>query len=349
MDKAVVFAVAGSGKTYKIVEELDETRRCLIVTFTDANKENLRTRIINKFGYFPDNICLYTYFTFLHSFCYRPFLLNAKRTKGITFQRRLATDTDYPLTDDRRYMTSGGWLFSNRLAKYLEQTGTVKDVIARIEKYFDAFFIDEVQDFAGHDFNLLLSLSKANVKCLFVGDFYQHTYDTSRDGNVNTSLHGNYETYKKRFSKAKMQLDLTSLARSRRCSKTVCDFISKEIGIHIEAYSNSLTQVSFTENRVVAKELYEDSSTVKLFLKEHYKYGCYSQNWGASKGLDHYQNVCVVLHPAAVKAWKEGALAKLNPQTRNKLYVACSRARGNLTFVPESLLKHYKRIDNFAN
>jgi DNA helicase II / ATP-dependent DNA helicase PcrA len=344
MDKAVVFAVAGSGKTYKIVEELDATRRFLIVTFTDANKENLRARIINKFGYFPNSICLYTYFTFLHSFCYRPFLLNVKRTKGMTFQRRLAKERDYPLTDDRRYMTASRWLYHNRLAKYLEQTGTVKEVIARIEKYFDAFFIDEVQDFAGHDFNLLMSLCKTNVKCMFVGDFYQHTYDTSRDGNVNRSLHTNYESYKKRFEAANVNIDRTSLLKSRRCSKSVCDFISEKLGIHIESHSDSITEVSLTEDRLVAQELYNAPGTIKLFLKEHYKYACYSQNWGASKGLDHYQDVCVVLHPAAVKAWKTGNLADLNPETRNKLYVACSRARGNLTFVPQSLLQQHERV-----
>lgn len=342
MDKTVVFAVAGSGKTYRIVEQLDETHRFLLVTFTDANRESLRTRIINRFGHFPTNICLYTYFTFLHSFCYRPFLLSATRTKGMTFRRRAADERDYALTDDRRYMTSGRWLYYYRLAKYLEQKDTVKDVIARIEKYFDALFIDEVQDFAGHDFNLLISLSKTNVRCMFVGDFYQHTYDTSRDGNVNMNLHKDYETYKKRFSASKIDIDLTSLVKSRRCSKSVCDFISEEIGIHIESYSESRTDVRLEEDPVVAQHLYDEPGTVKLFLDEHYKYTCFSQNWGASKGLDHYQDVCVVLHSPAIKAYKAGALADLNPKTRNKLYVACSRARGNLTFVPEAILKHHK-------
>jgi len=344
MDKTVIFAVAGSGKTSKIVDELDETRRFLLVTFTEANKGNLRARIINKFRHFPTNICLYTYFTFLHSFCYRPFLLSEKRTKGMTFRQRSTNERDYPLTDDRRYMTTSRWLYYNRLAKYLQQTDTVKDAIARIEKYFDAFFIDEVQDFAGHDFNLLMSFCKVNIKCMFVGDFYQHTYDTSRDGNVNVNLHANYDTYKKHFSVAKMDVDLTSLVKSYRCSKSVCDFISKKIGIHIESHSNSITEVTLAEDPIIAQELYEAPGTVKLFLKEHYKYGCYSQNWGASKGLDHYQDVCVVLSTEVVRAWKTGTLAFLNPQTRNKLYVASSRARGNLTFVPEALLKHHKRV-----
>ena len=33
-----------------------------------------------------------------------------------------------------------------------------------IEKYFDSIFIDEIQDFAGHDFNLLKSLAKVNCE-----------------------------------------------------------------------------------------------------------------------------------------------------------------------------------------
>jgi DNA helicase-2/ATP-dependent DNA helicase PcrA len=44
-----------------------------------------------------------------------------------------------------------------------------------------------------------------------------------------------------------------------------------------------------------------------------------------------------------MKAWKNGTFRDINAETRNKLYVACSRARGSLTFVPESLLKAYKR------
>lgn len=343
MDKTVIFAVAGSGKTYKIVDQLDEVRRVLLVTFTEANRDNLRGRIINKFGYFPANIVLYTYFTFLHSFCYRPFLQAEKRTKGMTFQRPPAKGPIYGAADDLRYMTRGRWLYHHRLARYLEQTGTIKDVIARIEKYFDAFFVDEVQDFAGHDFNLLMSLCQSKVECLFVGDFYQHTYDTSRDGNVNMNLHVDYETYKARFKAAKMGLDLTSLIKSRRCSKSVCDFISEQIGIRIESHSEAVTDVRLVEDYAAAQELYEAQNVVKLFLKEHYKYDCYSQNWGASKGLDHYEDVCVVLHAAALDAWRAGKLATLNPETRNKLYVACSRARGNLIFVPDVLLKQHKR------
>lgn len=341
MDKSVVFAVAGSGKTTKIVQQLDDKRRHLLITYTDANRDNLRTKIIERFGHFPTNIKLLSYFKFLHSFCYRPFLRSEKNTRGLLFSLPPAKDK-YPLTDDRRFMTASRRLYSNRLAKFVEQTGTVPHVIARLEKYFDAVYVDEVQDFAGHDFNLLMQLVPANVEYLLVGDFYQHTYDTSRDGIINKSLHSDYTKYQGRFKKAGLRVDLDTLKASRRCSASVCDFITQQIGISIQSSGERESLVRFEEDKDAAEAIYRDPSVVKLFYKEHYKYGCYSENWGASKGLDHFQNVCVVLSASNVKAWKSGTLKDINAETKNKLYVACSRARGNLTFVPASVLKKFK-------
>lgn len=342
MDKSVIFAVAGSGKTTRLVTALDEVRRFLLVTYTEANYDNLRAKVIGRFGYLPPNIAIYTYFSFLHSFCYRPFLRSKKNTRGITFK---APDRFpvYPLTNDRRYISPGGWLYANRLAKFIEQSGLVGAVQARMEKYFDVFFVDEVQDFGGHDFNFLLAISEAQMDMNFVGDFYQHTFDTSRDGNVNSNLHENYDAYRKKFERARLKVDTDSLKCSRRCSKSVCDFITEKIGVNIQAHDERTSVVRFEDDPAAVATLYQDPGTVKLFYKEHQKYGCFSQNWGASKGMDRYEDVCVVLNPGNVKAWNAGSFRDINPETRNKLYVACSRARGNLTFVPESLLKVYKR------
>lgn len=341
MDKSVVFAVAGSGKTTRLVAALDEARRFLLVTYTEANHDNLRAKVIKRFGYLPPNISIYTYFRFLHSFCYRPFLRSKKETLGITFS---APDRFpvYSLTDDRRYISPGRWLYANRLSKFIEQSGLIDAVVARIEKYFDVFFVDEVQDFGGHDFNFLLAISAAQMNMSFVGDFHQHTFDTSRDGNVNVNLHANYGAYKKRFERAGLKVDTESLKRSRRCSKSVCDFITEKIGIDIQAHDERTSIVRFEDDPATVAMLYRDPKTVKLFYKEHHKYDCFSQNWGASKGMDNYENVCVVLNPGNVKAWNAGSFRDINSETRNKLYVACSRARGNLTFVSESQLKKFK-------
>jgi DNA helicase-2/ATP-dependent DNA helicase PcrA len=67
MDKSVIFAVAGSGKTSRLVGALDETQRFLMVTYTEANHDNLRAKVIERFGYLPPNITIYTYFRLLHT------------------------------------------------------------------------------------------------------------------------------------------------------------------------------------------------------------------------------------------------------------------------------------------
>ena len=342
MDKSVILAVAGSGKTSRLVASLDEDQRFLVVTYTELNRDNIRSKIFQRFGYFPANITLYTYFGFLHGFCFRPFLRSKKNTKGMTFKLPPPFPR-YRLTHDRHYMSPSRRLYHNRIAKFIEQSNLVGAVVTRMEKYFDAFFVDEVQDFAGHDFNFLLAISAAKLNAKFVGDFFQHTFDTSRDGNVNVGLHDDYAAYLAKFKAAKLNIDTDSLKKSYRCSKNVCDFITEKIGISIEPHHDRESIVRYEGDPAAVLAIYEDPKIVKLFYQEHHKYACYSQNWGASKGVDRYQDVCVVLNPDNVKAWHRGSFCDINAKTRNKLYVACSRARGNLTFVPESLLKAHKR------
>ena len=50
MDKRIIFAVAGSGKTSLIIEKLTLEKRNLLITYTENNFINLRSKIINKFG-----------------------------------------------------------------------------------------------------------------------------------------------------------------------------------------------------------------------------------------------------------------------------------------------------------
>lgn len=61
-------AVAGSGKTTRIVEEIDP-QRALVLTCTDANLANLCDKIVRKFGCLPAGVVAMSYFCFLYSFC----------------------------------------------------------------------------------------------------------------------------------------------------------------------------------------------------------------------------------------------------------------------------------------
>lgn len=342
MDKRVVFAVAGSGKTSSIIELLSNDSRCLMVTYTDNNTKHLRNKVIEKFGKIPDGIRIYSYFTFLYSFCYRPICGYKTKTKGINFDYPLPAYAQRTKKDTKRhYIDYGGRLFSNRISKLLLEFGVIEAVIERIEQFFDSVCIDEVQDFAANDFNFLCSLAKTNAKMRLVGDFYQHTFDTSRDGNTQKSLHSCFDKYCIKLEKSGFKIDLESLSSSYRCSPTVCSFVEKNLGIRIQSHRKDAVDIQFFDDQETAKRIFQDNSVAKLFYQNSNKYSGNTANWGSIKGLDHFQDICIVLNPTTLKAFREGALEQLNPTTKNKLYVACTRAKGNLYFLPEKNLKPF--------
>lgn len=339
MDKRVVFAVAGSGKTHLIIDRLTEQSRALIITYTDKNTVNLKQRVFKKFGYIPAGIRIYTYYKFLYSFCFKPVIGHKLPSKGITWE----LPSRYAKKGTRQhYIDNTGRLYGNRISKLLQEADSIPELAERIEKYFDQLYIDEIQDFAGNDFNLICRLAKAGIEQLLVGDFFQHTFDTSRDGNVNAKLHHDYANYQQAFHKAGFTVDITHLSHSYRCSPQVCDFVTQQIGIDIQSHRGDDTRLEFIECSERANQLFECSSTVKLFYQSSNRYAGFTENWGATKGQDCYEDICVVLNPTTLKHFQSGTLHNLPAQTKNKLYVACTRAKGNLYFVPEKLYKHHK-------
>lgn len=343
MDKTIVLAVAGSGKTSFIIDNLNLEKRFLLITYTINNTRNLKRGIIKKFGYFPENIDLFSYYTFLYSFCFKPFLAYKIKPRGIFWEVPPQWTNRIRRNDIRFYITSNRKLYHNRIAKLLELYGVLDDIKERMEKYFDCFFIDETQDFAGHDFNLLREIVKANLEIILVGDFYQHTFDTSRDGNTNKNLHTDYKKYIKHFEDIGVKPNREYLNKSWRCSPTVCNYITENLGIDIHSHSEVETTVKFISNEDEADMIFKDNNIVKLFYRENYKYECFSRNWGDCKGENCYKDVCVVLNKTSMKYYNQNNLTALKPVTKNKLYVAISRASRNIFLISEELLKKYKK------
>jgi superfamily I DNA/RNA helicase len=342
MDKKIILAVAGSGKTTYLVNQIPKEGRSLIITYTNSNILNLRRNIINTFGEFPNHIRLATYYSFLYSFCIQPFLMQKYKLRGLTYKLNAPM---YAKTDEnKRYLTKNNRLYHNRAAKFIEIKGSCDDIKKRLEKYYRYFYIDEIQDFAGHDFELLEKISESNINILYVGDFYQHTFDTSRDGNVKQSLHNDYNKYKEKFRGMGFVVDEMTLNKSYRCSQQICNFIKNNLNINIESYKTDISEIKYIDNKMEIKKIMEDDNIIKLFRQKHYSYKCKSRNWGDCKGENQYNNICVVLNPKTLKYYMENKLHKLENGTLNKLYVAISRAHRNVYFISEEEIKDYKKI-----
>lgn len=336
MDKRVIFAVAGSGKTTYIVDHLSLEKRSLILTYTDGNYENLSRKILRKFhGIWPISVSLMTYFSFLYNFCYKPYFADKVQAKGIIFKSN--PDLRTPQTLMKYYLNSSKFFYSNRLAFFFEKTSSLSKIKRRLEKYYDELIIDEIQDIGGRDFDFLQSIMESNLSMLFVGDFYQHAFDTSRDGNKNSTLFSNKTKYEARFTAKGFVCDNTTLTNSWRCSKNVCQFVSDNLGINIcsNRSDEDNTSIEVVNDPVIIDKLISDNRVIKLHYQNGSKHGYMHKNWGETKGEDKYTDVCVLLNKNTSKMMAAGKLSELPPLTRNKLYVAITRASGNVYIFDE--------------
>ena len=338
--KRVVFAVAGAGKTTMLVSLLSTEKRTLLLTYTDNNADNLRRRILDRFGTWPENIEVFTWFSFMLSFLIRPFAIeNCPSICRLLFEERNIPRKE---TDLRRYVTSDGFAYHSRAFDFVQKYVGVNSVLARMSQFFDEVLVDEFQDFAGYDFDFIELLGRSPLNVVLTGDFFQHTFDTSRDGSKNKNLHQNYSTYKKRLANY-FTIDETSLEASHRCPKAICSFVSDKLGIRMFSTSDrdDIPSPELVLGEKKIEEIMKNEAIKKLFYRAHYKYNCDGGNWGDCKGLS-FKNVCVVLNPGTFDKLVKGNLSSLAALTRNKLYVACTRTEGCLWFVNERDLIGYE-------
>lgn len=340
MDKRLILSVAGSGKTSYLIHRLDRERRFLIVTYTINNAEHIRNCIIRQFGCLPKNITVYTFFEFLMAVCYRPFWADKIGAKGIDWKMPSLFTLRLKRSEKAFFLNSEGCLYHNRIALLCEPNAG--KIANRLEKYYDCFYYDEVQDLGGHDFNLFLKIIQCNIDVLIVGDFYQHTFFTSQDGRINSRLYEDLERYISLWEKAGIKVDLASLEKSYRCSPTITDFVRNNLGVNIYSHRSDVSQILFIEDEKKADPILRDDSIPKLFYSEARKYRCKSINWGDSKGLDDFEDICIVLNQTSLILFRGGKLKDMAPLTKNKFYVACTRARRNIYFVPYQLLESFK-------
>lgn len=338
-DKRLILAVAGSGKTKYLIDNLNLDKRFLIVTYTNTSLNLIKSRIVKKFGYLPNNIKTYTYFEFIYSFCIKPFVLFKYKLKGIYWNDTPEFTSQLRNTNLNRYLTKNRYLYHNRLGKFIEYENILDDIKKRLEMFYDHFFYDEFQDLGGHDFNFIMQISQANIDFLFVGDFFQHTYVTSHDGNVNGTLYSELNEYCRKLKINKIQIDTETLGNSHRCSPTICSFISQNLGIAIESNRKETTAIIKIDDREAALEIIEDNSIIKLVYDKSNEKKFLSKNWGECKGEDDYNDTCIILNKTTSKIFSKGKFNELKPRTKNKLYVALTRTRGNCYLIEDELIQ----------
>lgn len=342
----LIVAAAGAGKTTFLVNESLklENERVLITTYTQANEAEIRKKIIEVNQCIPPNITIQTWFSFLLQHGVRPFQggLYEKEIKGLILVNNKSGLKYYvngkPIyfseekEFERYYFSKEIKIYSDKISKFVFRSNANSggSVIERLCKIYSHIFIDEVQDLAGYDLELLKLLFKAHSNILLVGDPRQGTYST------------NSSAKNKQYKKAAIvnffeddslgiETDFTSLTINYRCNEPICNLSNKlypnlpfvtsgnkEITSHDGVFLVRSSDVNEYLKTYFPVQLREN---IKTKVNDNYK----SMNFGESKGLSFER---VIIYPTIpILTWFANNNIDLAPTSRSKLYVAMTRAK----------------------
>lgn len=365
MDKRVMLAVAGSGKTYTLCNSINKNEKNLILAYTNENIHNIINELLKIYTYVPEKTEIMTFDKFIYQYIICPYEPTIRqffnepdfKRKGITFQEPpkpsfvigdiRKSNPDYHSQEELGHYHKEGKYYCSLLSKVIMKVkkkpiNLAKKAILNLNILFDKVLIDEFQDFREYDYELINAFIKYCNNILLVGDYYQHSVSATNNSGKPFSKRGKDENNKKDFisydeyvyllKKNGALVDTTTLIKSRRCPDKICQFISKKLGIKIEADNDHKGNICFLEGNEMIKIL-ENDAVIKLVLQEKEKYRFKAVNWSYSKG-DTYPNVCVILTGTFDNLDRDDFSTEgISRISINKLYVAMSRTKGNLYFI----------------
>lgn len=358
-----MLAAAGSGKTYYIANHINPNQKNLVITYTKQNVANLKREIKKIHGEVPKNTQVLTFSSFLYRWLLKPFepILEIGSsigivTTGVEINKEPEPQSikgkpnyKYHKQDDYRHYIYKQKYYSSRMSSLvLSQSKEMKKlIINRLNKFCDQIYFDELQDFMGKDFDLLsMFVKEKNVKVFAVGDFHQHSVSKSNFTASKPFKKGKFYITKDEYKilfQGKVNIDESTLIKSRRVPEEICNFIYNKLGIYIQSSSVVKGHYELLETNTKIIQVLENPDIKKLFFRDSRKYSCLPTiNWGYSKG-DTYEKACIILTKNFESLFEEDfSSANLTPAQINPLYVAMTRATDELYFIKEKDFKMFK-------
>ena len=336
----VIIAAAGSRKTTCLVEEaltiLD--RNVLITTYTNENVEQINSYIVKHHGHIPKNLTVMSWFSFLLQEGVRPYqnrLTSRERIQTINFSstpNRYVAKTDI----DNYYLTKTGDIYRDRVADFIcecnRRSGGM--IIKRLESIYGVILIDELQDLAGYDLNLLEALLRSSIIILAVGDPRQATFSTNNSSKNKQYKKSHILEWIKR-AKATGLFVIEERADCYRSNQIICDFADALFPDLPKTKSHNMTVTGHDGIfSIKPHEVSEYIATHKPQLLRHSvrtkTMGLPALNIGLAKGRTYDRVLIFPTEPMKVY-WATKNLEKAGDLT--KLYVAVTRARYSTAFV----------------
>jgi len=343
MSNDVYVSCAGSGKTTYIVNSTlsKKDEKHLIITFTINNHNEIKNKFYELNGSIPSNVIILTWYKFLLTHLIRPY-------QNYVYDQRINSmilvsgeSTRCVRMDDipKYYLNKDNAIYSDKMSLFatVVNTASGNKTIDRLEAICDNLYIDEVQDLAGYDLELLKLFFDSNIRTMIVGDIRQSTYRTNFS-RKNKKYAGEkiIDFFKELEQKEKCLIHYRN--DSFRCNQTICDFADKLYPEFPDSTSNNSVQTNHDGIFYIPSDKVDEY--ISKYNPQVLRYNKTTKcpgvnrlilNWGDSKGLT-FDRVLIYPNGPLKNFLKNGKLADIKA-SRAKLYVAITRARHSTAFV----------------
>lgn len=353
LNNIVIMAAAGAGKTHDICKDVIKNvkktnKKILITTYTnkgvDAIEKEYKKQ--NK-GVIDKNVVILSWFQFLLRELVKPYqssiLGKINIINSIDFNYQYGYINFKPRLTPGHYMIKNN-ILSNTVSEFAIDSNKKSNnkVIQRLEEIYSHIYIDEVQDLAGEDIEILNLLFSSKIRIQCVGDVKQSTY-TTYNVKKNKKITGIHliDFFKELESKGIITLLFNN--KTRRFGKEICEFSNSICNDENSKIESDKTYKE--ENQgvyLIEKKDFEDyfkiynPQILKFNAKTKIDYD--SLNFGQCKGMTFDR---VAIFPN--KKYKEFLQKGTKLDSPCKYYVSATRAKYSIVFVVEKLFEN----DNF--
>lgn len=245
-----LIAAAGAGKTTYIIDRAidainnSDNNKVLIITLTIKNQNNIQSRLnalpINK----AKRIRVSGWYQFLLKYIIRPYKgdvipdLYHQNVSMIwsdanqTVERGKYHIKRYSAEDLKKKYLHHDKIYKNYLSEFATECikKNPQSCMRRLGRIFSHIFIDESQDLAGFDFEVIKALFLSKIIVTVVGDPRQHTYVSNNlrkykkyKGRIENFIEEKINTKRKKY----VAVDYVTLNVSHRCGKEICQAASQ--------------------------------------------------------------------------------------------------------------------------
>lgn len=364
MTNELIIASAGSGKTTALIKKalLFPEKSILITTYTESNANEIKSKFFVLIGCIPSNIHINAWFSFLIRHCIKPYqsilfdykikgLLLVNEKSGIRYtDQRTGRKIPYAEADnfDKFYFTKNKRIYSDKVAKLAIKVNKESKgkIIKRLTEIYDYILIDECQDLAGYDLELLKAFGQCSSNLSLVCDPRQVTYLTHNSTKYKKYRNGLLKEFiTTECSKLGFKIDDTSLSKSYRCNQSICDFANRLYPEHSQCGSKQNETTGHDGIYIIRRDKVDEYlakyNPIQLrwnSLTKNTNPEFSITNFGQSKGLTFER---VLIYPTkGMLGWmKDNNISegKFSNEARAKFYVGITRAKYSVGIVCDKI------------